>query len=341
MLDWDFWKDVNDTIPKDSKKKRLGERWHLYQLHNKSNFEKLMKHVASQCAIRKNRTVAIDASSVWIDAKPQAHWFDAVAEWRNVELSDLLVVVNQVGTLGTNRKAMLIQAKWTDQVDELDKHSLNIGADDSSNKERDLLELCESSFFLYRSSKRDPQSAVMVGANNFSLFKETEKKIGHMDFSRYLLFSKEKSPKMAPYQTLLPSSRASSEGFLEHYPELLLNLADPDSSIPHADKNYPTWSHLIDTIIVWGRGKELNRFNKSCDVVHDISINEAVSKFTFRASLMAKLSHDGDTSICAFQNLASGMTPPSTLSLDEEVYPPTGMLLVTINVQYGEKLIRD
>lgn len=145
------------------------------------------------------------ANCYWIDAKPQAHWTDGSGKALNVELSDLLVDVTVSGAgLSSSRRAMLVQGKWTEDFDDLGAGACHTGADDSTNRERDLLEVHCGPVDLFASGKQ-VTPVPTSGANSFDVSKSEAGRI-LIEHARYLLFPQTKQTG-EPYQALLPTSR--------------------------------------------------------------------------------------------------------------------------------------
>lgn len=275
FFDWKYWSVINSTIPIKKDKKgiirREGERWHLWNLHSPFIFQETIEELSKACHQRYNSGTLITASTTWTDVRPQAHWCLNPANhkeeknWKNTELADLLVVINNKIDNKQLRRAMLLQAKWTDSVINLDKDSITPGAISSSNKERDFLESQINDFFVYKFKKRAPLSGIPISCNNYSLQKNGNLK-DHKEFSRYLLFSKHMDMNYKPYQTLSPKNRTSISGKNQTYQDLLLDMAAPiiGSHIPLADQSNKTWSRLVDSILDWSKKghepKKITRF---------------------------------------------------------------------------------
>lgn len=266
LLDWPFWNKVHTSIPSPINgraKKAQGERWHLYQLHSVA-FADIINRLAAECATRVNAHVTVEATSSWIDAHPHAHWQDSGSTtWRSVELADLLLVVNQkkIGQPATTSRAMLLQGKWTDAADELGRGTLPIGKKSSSIKERDLLELVTSPIQLHETRGKTSANAIPNAlGNTFSLSVGGKSMIG-MNYARYLLFPNTQSSTIDPYQTLIPAGRQTTAGTIEHYEDLLIEMASPKvTSIPNLANCSSDWKNLVAALTSWTSKRSVHRF---------------------------------------------------------------------------------
>jgi hypothetical protein len=150
-LDWATWQLADTQLRKLKFKVTQGERYHLYCMHTLF-FPAIISTLKQRLRSQYGSHVTVSADCFWIDGRPQAHW-DHGGAVLNVELADLLVDVTVYGSgMRTARRAMLVQGKWTDQCEDLGAEACHQGQDDSTNRERDLLEVHCGEIRLFASS---------------------------------------------------------------------------------------------------------------------------------------------------------------------------------------------
>lgn len=206
------------------------ERWHLANLHSQSALGQL----ANQLSNATNQRVV--ARSFWIDARPQCHFRvsddgyepPTHAKESNVELADLLfITAGKVNN--TPVTALLVQGKVVSQFAELDADTCDPGSNSSSNKERNLLELCWPNGLTLK------HGAQVLGTFNL-LDRARAERIAAGDeiqpglafHGSYLAMAKPGLPHgiNAPYEVLWPSERTSGRGVVSNLGDVLLHMLE-------------------------------------------------------------------------------------------------------------------
>ena len=261
VLTWAAWSQVHQTIPvvgKPPNTKRLGERWHLFKVHD-DFLPKIALLLAEHCFDKTAIPVRVFVNSYWVDVYPRARWGPSFIE--KAELGDLLADV-RVKYQGKPafRKAVLLQGKWSKAWNELDSGSCNPGADDATNRERDLLEGNTGLVMLEL-----PSSPLINGSASNPVFdlakdKYTNRLMGH---SKYFLFldapSAPTTPGIEPYVCLVPTNRLSQAGAVERYEDMLCDLCLPPNYgqttvVPNMETT-PEWRGLVNRIGAWATAK--------------------------------------------------------------------------------------
>jgi len=267
-LDWNYWHRVERdllfyTQQKSNSSIWEGERYHLYYMHT-GFFQGIVDKLRIRLGCINHGPVALNADCVWVDGTPKAHWnVNGVGAY--VELADLLLELKVTTGAATRRRAMLIQAKYTDKYDDLGRSACQTGQADSTNLERDLLEVHSGAISLYASGK----TTTPIPAPHLNVFDVSKDIPGQklIDHTRYLLCPSDYNRSGTPYLSLTPYGRGVGQGFHEEYEEMLLRLADVSTSTVPDLQPGQQWTALVDAIGAWSNanavtGKTINRFGK-------------------------------------------------------------------------------
>jgi hypothetical protein len=354
VLTWQFWSIAN-IFPNPTGNQEL-ERWHLYQLHA-VNFPQLMKSVQSRCSARTAHNVRIDAKSMWVDAKVYADFALANGNPVSTELADLLIDVTVLYRGRPSfRKAGLVQAKSTQHCKQFDSGCCNVGADDSSNKERDLLESHIGSIALHASgignglSPRNRTAIPQPGQNIFDVSTD-QPTPGRgpyqlIDYATYLLFPKVQPnpPVDEPYQVLTPSGRQLPGGRCQDYEDWLADLADPNSAIPDLQQR-PRWRQLVEGVATWAKMQQRAKGNfkrvtkKVPFVVNNFSSTFLLATASTPAPMCMRVVVDSEDPFWPYHcwveiqsNGPSDTPPPPPAPKDDE--PRHGFWLIQMYVDY-------
>lgn len=239
-----------------------GERYHLHCMHT-IYFPGIIDMLRRRLHAMTGAQVTLTADCIWVDGTPKAHWSVNEPMDKYVELADLMLEVSVTSGGATTRRAVLVQAKYTDECDDLGNGSCHPGQDDSTNLERDLLEVHSGGIRLYASGKRSTPIPALY-QNKFNLSKDLngKKLISH---SRYLLFPDNPNATGTPYLSLTPYNRTVGQGFHEDYEELLCRLADRSTSTVPDLQGGQQWTALVNAVGAWATakaaaGRTLGRF---------------------------------------------------------------------------------
>lgn len=238
-------------------KKLQGERYHLYCMHT-LYFQAVVNALKDRCEAITGSRVVIEADCIWIDGRPQAHWLDSHGAKQNVELADLLVDVSVNGrNIRPSRRATLVQAKWTALCNDLGANSCFPGQNDSTNRERDLLEMHVGNIDLYASGSTHTPIPRASPGNSFNVALDVPGQ-PLLPHASYLLFPQTMNLLGSPYQCVDPGSRVMSTGNCEDYEDLLCRLALPYGTVPSVMPTLvpdvyhrPEWQRLVDGLRSW------------------------------------------------------------------------------------------
>lgn len=214
-FNWQAWCDIGVPPAKSSQL----ERWHLYNLQQQAHLNVLAKWLAEAASVKWRTRAHVAISSTWIDGKPGAT-FQNSASGKKVtcELGDLLVIVTQRRRASRTRQALLVQAKCTDTVSDLDNTSVGTGNRNPTQKQRNFYEAHAGGFTVDYGGKQ----------HSYNIASAPEFLRAH---ARYLLIPRKRLTAhpwqlaTLPYQCLWPHSRSTTGGATLHVADVILTLA--------------------------------------------------------------------------------------------------------------------
>jgi hypothetical protein len=126
----------------------------------------------------------------------------------------------------------------------LDKNQVG----DSTDKERNLLELCCSDITITSGSSASSQNINPL-KNSYHLPRTIMGQIGLEGYSRYLLIPKRESSETKPYQLLWPKNRSSYDGSNVHWGEAILIMAGLLNSPIVGSTLQGDWELLVNDLV--------------------------------------------------------------------------------------------
>lgn len=340
------WKRTKSSLPKWSKQM---ERWHLWSFHDKDRLDHFAEWVA-EAAMQKFRTSAsVSMNSDWVDCKPVAWFPSPIAGNRGTTISkceagDLLIVVELKKQRGpSSKRAVLLQAKCTQDHKTLDSNSCTYPGTSSTHRQRNLYEVNGQPFTLCTSGSASanriggPYHSPLTGGKNNNM----------KDCARYLLIPLQMSwqgpwtaDENRPYQTMWPDTRSVEVGDVMHITELVLAMGSINSPIQGGDVNAQTdWSRLVSDIQDYAKNRTISRFRSTKNTHHATSYLAKLAQMTMNIarSLLPSLS---PTLARLTSPILLFAIPPSVHanapSHPEEM--PEGMQVLSVVIELGEEI---
>lgn len=337
-FNWRDWSDIQDSLPQ-GKIQQL-ERWHLWKMHEKPMLVKFATWISEAAQDRWQSNSYVEISSAWVDAYPKA-WFNlqqppGAALQQKVELADLLLVVesNRKKTATCVRRALLLQAKCVDGVDQLDANSTAFPGTDSTHKERNLY---ESHIGLFDVKTSSAQLATKLPNSPYTL-STTRQIIGL--YARHLLIPRQRPivsygwPRSLPYQVLTPDSRTSTSGECVHLGEVALSMAGLSAATIQIGERIDRpsqWASLVMDLLGHTKGKKkISRFSETKSTLLNAQASASRAPAIMRSQPLRLPKFRWLSRLSAYWQLHAVPNEPQWA--DQEEPEPRGFLVIVVRV---------